>query len=71
MSDQINPAHYQRFPVEVIEVTENLDFCRGNAVKYLCRAGAKEGADELVDLQKALWYVQRAITKVERERRSV
>lgn len=68
MNDQINPVHYRRFPVDVIEITEHLDFCRGNAVKYLCRAGSKEGADEFVDLQKALWYVQRAIAKVERER---
>lgn len=67
MADLINhPPHYTRFPVEVIEIAENLDFCRGNAVKYLCRAGLK--GDELEDLLKAQWYVARAIDKLERER---
>ena len=64
MTDQINPAHYRRFPVEVIDITEHLNFNRGNAVKYLARAGAKDGADELRDLEKALWYVEREIQRV-------
>jgi hypothetical protein len=68
MADLINhPAHYTRFPVEVIEITENLDFCRGNAVKYLCRAGLKSKDTEMMDLLKAQWYVNRAIDKLERE----
>jgi hypothetical protein len=68
MADLINhPPHYTKFPVEVIEITENLDFCRGNAVKYLCRAGLKSKDTELEDLRKAQWYVERAITKLERE----
>jgi hypothetical protein len=67
MADMINhPPHYTQFPVEVIEITENLDFCRGSAVKYLCRAQYK--GNELEDLKKAAWYVQRAIDKLERER---
>jgi hypothetical protein len=69
MADLINhPPHYTKFPVEVIEITEQLDFCRGNAVKYLCRAGLKDMATELEDLRKAQWYVNRAIAKLERER---
>ncbi|MEB4614017.1 DUF3310 domain-containing protein [Leucobacter sp. M11] len=63
MTDPINPDHYRRFPVEVIDLTEHLNFNRGNAVKYLARAGAKPGADELVDLRKAAWYVDREITR--------
>lgn len=67
--DSVNhPAHYTRFPVEVIEITEQLDFARGNAVKYLCRAGFKPGVDELEDLSKAAWYVARAIEKLTGER---
>lgn len=64
------PAHYNRFPVEVINITEQLDFNRGNAVKYLARAGFKEGVDELEDLSKAAWYVNRAIEKLTKERES-
>lgn len=67
--DSVNyPAHYNRFPVEVIEFTEQLDFNKGNAVKYLARAGYKEGVDELEDLSKAAWYVNRAIEKLKKER---
>lgn len=65
--DLVNhPPHYQLAPgVEVIDLTEHLTFCRGNAVKYLCRAGAKAGASELEDLRKAEFYVQREIARVQ------
>jgi hypothetical protein len=62
--NEINPAHYRRFPVELIVITEQLNFSKGNAVKYICRAGFKDGADELVDLEKAAWYVSREIARV-------
>jgi hypothetical protein len=66
MDDPVNrPSHYTRFPVEVIELTEHLNFCRGNVVKYVCRAGRKPGADELEDLRKGLWYLQREIARLE------
>lgn len=69
MSDQINPSHYKRFPgVEVIQITRHLDFDSGNAVKYICRAGFKDGQDELVDLEKALWYLNDRIADVKRRR---
>ena len=67
-SDPINhPAHYTAFRgVEVIQLTEHLNFCRGNAVKYLCRAGFKGGAErELEDLRKARWYIEREIARLE------
>lgn len=63
--DSVNhPAHYTQYPVEVIEITEHLNFCRGNAVKYICRAGHK--GDELEDLRKALWYIRREIERLEK-----
>ena len=34
-------------------------FCKGNAIKYLSRAGKK--GDELEDLQKARWYCDKLI----------
>ena len=43
----------------------SLSFSKGNAVKYLCRAGRKDGSTELADLKKALVYVQRAIDAIE------
>ncbi len=64
--DPVNrPSHYTAFPIEVIELTEHLNFCRGNVVKYVCRAGRKDEADELTDLRKALWYLQREIARLE------
>lgn len=67
--DAVNhPAHYAEGwsnGAEVIDITEHLNFCRGNAVKYLARAGAKDPARELEDLRKAAWYVQREIARVE------
>ena len=70
MNDAVNrPAHYTAYPVEVIEITEHLNFCRGNAVKYLCRAGLKSKDTEIEDLEKAKWYIQREIERVKGDKR--
>lgn len=63
MTDQINPAHYRACGIEVIDVIEayGLTYSLGNAVKYILRAGRKPGADAVTDLQKARWYVERAM----------
>jgi len=58
-----NPAHYTQFPVEVIEITEHLNFCLGNVVKYVCRADFK--GNKLEDLKKAQWYLSREIARLE------
>lgn len=66
--DKTNPAHYQTDSgLEAIEVIEafSLDYCKGNSVKYLLRAGKKDGEDELDDLRKAEWYIQRRIAQLE------
>lgn len=59
-----HPAHYTSNPsgVECIDVVEHLTFNRGNAIKYLWRAGAK--GDEIEDLRKARWYVDREIQRL-------
>ena len=66
-SDAINPAHYQGFSngAQVIDITEHLNFNRGNAVKYLARAGAKDPAKEIEDVKKAIWYAQRELVRLE------
>lgn len=69
--DQIRPAHYRAGAAEVIDLVEHLPFNRGNAIKYLARAGLKPEADELVDLEKAAWYVQREIERIKRLRNDV
>ena len=65
MPDAVDhPAHYTAYPVEVIQLTEHLNFCRGNAVKYIARAGLKDPDREIEDLQKAAWYINREITRL-------
>ena len=64
--DPINhPPHYTQHPsgVECITITEHYNFNVGNAIKYLWRAGLKDGADAADDLRKAAWYVQREIDR--------
>lgn len=67
--DNVNhPKHYTNHPsgVECIQVTEHMNFCLGNAIKYIWRAGFKEGSSMKQDLEKAIWYLQREIQKIER-----
>jgi len=65
--DAINPVHYQSYPgVEVIQLTEHMNFCRGNAVKYIARAGLKDPEREVEDLEKAAWYIDREIKRLKR-----
>lgn len=65
VDDPVNhPKHYNDHPsgVECIEITEHFNFNVGNAIKYLWRAGLK--GEQLEDLKKAAWYVQRELERV-------
>lgn len=67
MSDLVNhPPHYTSSPsgVECIQITEHLNFCVGNAMKYLWRAGLKDGTDAITDLEKARWYIGRELERL-------
>lgn len=64
--DSVNhPKHYTSHPsgVECIQITEHHNFCIGNAIKYIWRAGLK-GESEVEDLQKAIWYINREIQRI-------
>lgn len=66
-NDAVNhPKHYTSHPsgVECIQVTEHLNFCIGNAIKYLWRAGLKDGNSDIQDLKKAVWYIEREIARL-------
>jgi hypothetical protein len=67
-----HPPHYNAGKIEVIEFIEDqaLGFHRGNAVKYIARAGKKLPdrvsvesyiSKEIEDLEKAVWYLRREI----------
>ena len=68
-NDPINPNHYKGdMPVQCIDISEKFNFCLGNVIKYVWRAGKKEGSDILEDLQKADWYLNREISRLEQAR---
>lgn len=70
MADNVNsPSHYNvQGKYEVIDVIEDQNwgegFNRGNAVKYLLRAGKKDPNKEIEDLEKARWYLDREIERL-------
>jgi hypothetical protein len=69
MSENVNhPSHYNVGGIEVIDVVEawgfGEGFNRGNAIKYIVRAGRKNPETEIEDLEKARWYIQREIERV-------
>ena len=66
MSDNVNhPSHYNSYKgLEIIDLVEQMNFNRGNAVKYIARAGFKAPEKELEDLAKARWYIDREIQRI-------
>ena len=71
-----HPAHYNSLAarcrscceqIECIDVAEAMSFNAGNVVKYLWRSGLKPGADALTDLRKARFYLDREITRLDRD----
>jgi hypothetical protein len=67
--DAVNhPNHYCNHPsgIECIQITEHMNFCLGNAMKYLWRSGLKEGSSALEDLRKAQWYLNHEIQRLEK-----
>ena len=62
-----NPEHYDRHALQPFDVIDawDLDYYRGSALKYICRAGTKPGEDEVDDLKKAIVFLQRRVDKLE------
>ena len=58
-----HPSHYNKGKIEVADFIsdQKLNFDRGNAVKYVCRAGSKDPDKEIQDLEKAIWYINHEI----------
>lgn len=72
MYDPVNhPRHYMMHPsgIECIQVAEHMNFCLGNALKYIWRAGEK--GNRLQDLKKARWYLDREIQSAEKAAQAV
>lgn len=68
--DVVNhPSHYNDGKIEVMDYIEDkqLNFARGNVIKYVSRAGKKDPNKELEDLKKASWYLNREIERLNKE----
>lgn len=65
---QVGGDHYTRSPMQPWDVLPHwlgMDgyrkYLRGNALKYLFRAGSKQGSPEVEDYEKALHYLEELI----------
>lgn len=61
------PPHYQGTiqPIDLINA-QDLNFNLGNVIKYVCRAGKKQGENILSDLEKAKDYLNFEIERVKK-----
>lgn len=75
MEDNVNhPPHYtwlkDKCGIEVIDITRHMDFCLGNSIKYILRAGHKQEVSmsnkekEIEDLKKAIFYINDRIKQL-------
>jgi len=63
-NDLVNqPPHYKTGGVETLDFIEakDLNYRLGNVIKYVSRAGKKDGSDPVQDLEKAAFYLKREI----------
>ncbi|EAC2566524.1 TPA: DUF3310 domain-containing protein [Listeria monocytogenes] len=56
-------------PIKFIQ-SHNMNFEKGNVIKYVTRAGKKEGQNEVKDLKKARQYLDFLIWKLEDEQKN-
>lgn len=69
MDSSVNhPSHYNMGRIEVIDAIEawgfGEGFNRGNAIKYIARAGRKDPSKEIEDLEKAKFYIDAEINRL-------
>jgi uncharacterized protein YfeS len=74
-SERLHPDHYawfrEKFGVDLMDVVAEFNFNRGNAIKYIMRAGHKQenGIDcvdkEIEDLNKAIIYLIHEVKRLE------
>ena len=57
------PSHYATLDPEPITFICDKDYLTGSALKYIFRAGHKNGADENIDMGKAAWYLRELVNK--------
>lgn len=58
-----HPSHYATLDPEPITFIRDKDYLTGSALKYIFRAGHKDGVDENVDIGKAAWYLRELVNE--------
>lgn len=58
-----HPSHYAALAPEPITFIRDKDYLTGSALKYIFRAGHKNGADENDDIGKAAWYLRELVAE--------
>ena len=63
-----HPDYYISCGMEAIDFIDahKLNFNLGNVIKYVTRAGHKDGEDVLTALSKALWYLEHEIERIQK-----
>lgn len=70
IAEAVNPKHYASLGLySAIHVIEKwgLGYSLGQVLKYVQRAGKKDGTTALQDLKKAQWYLAREIHNLDPE----
>lgn len=62
-NEVIHPSHYATLDPEPITFIRDQDYLTGSALKYIFRAGHKDGAAENVDIGKAAWYLRELVNE--------
>ena len=60
---KVNPTHYRQGSIEPWDfiIDQELGYLEGNILKYIVRAGKKDGETKLDDLLKAQAYLTKLI----------
>ena len=63
-----HPYYYSKGGIEAIDFIDahGLNFNLGNVIKYVTRAGRKDGEDTLTALRKAQWYLEHEIEHLQK-----
>lgn len=64
-NEVVHPSHYATLDPEPITFIRDKDYLTGSALKYIFRAGHKNGAAENVDMGKAAWYLRELVNEQE------
>jgi len=66
--DPINPGHYTKGISAYSYIASwNMGYEAGNIIKYVTRFPYKNPSNPTQDLEKAKWYLEELISRVERE----